>query len=131
MSKGTVRPVVRRMDDVAPSAVERSRGATIQVLLGPEEGAPSFFLRRFTLKPGGRIPAHSHPDIEHEQVVLEGEMVLGLGGEEVTVRAGDCVLIPAGLVHWYENRGTVPVRFLCIVPRTDEYRTDWQNAASP
>ena len=130
MSEGTIEPVVRRMDAVAPRAVERAQGATIQVLLGPGEGAPNFFLRRFTLEPGGRIPAHSHPDIEHEQVVLEGEMVLGLGDEEITVQAGDCVLIPAGLVHWYENRGREPVRFLCIVPRTTEYRTDWQDPDS-
>lgn len=120
-----IRPVVRAMDTVPGSPVGRSRGATIQVLLGPKEGAPNFVLRRFTIEPGGLIPAHRHADIEHEQVVLEGEMVLGLDNEEVTVRAGECVLIPAGTVHWYENRGTVPVRFLCIVPRTREYRTEW------
>ncbi len=118
-------PVVRPMDAVAESAVGRSRGATIQVLIGPKEGAPNFILRRFTLQPGGLIPAHRHADIEHQQVVLEGEMVLGLDDSQVTVHAGDCVFIPPGVVHWYENHGTVPVRFLCIVPRTREYRTEW------
>lgn len=120
-----VPPVVRPMDGVPESPVGRSRGATIQVLIGPNEGAPNFVLRRFTIEPGGLIPAHRHADIEHQQVVLEGEMVLGLDGEEVVVRAGDCVLIPAGTVHWYENRAQTPVRFLCIVPRTRDYRTEW------
>ncbi len=119
------RPVVRAMDTVPGSPVGRSRGATIQVLIGPREGAPNFILRRFTLEPGGLIPAHRHPDIEHQQVVLEGEMVLGLDERRVTVHAGECVFIPPGVVHWYENHGTRPVRFLCIVPVTREYRTEW------
>jgi quercetin dioxygenase-like cupin family protein len=117
--------VVRAMDDSAAQPVERSRGATIQVLLGPEDGAPHFVTRRFTLEPGGRIPSHRHDAIEHEQVVLEGSMVLELDGLERPVSAGDCVLIPAGVAHSYENRGDRSVRFLCMVPRTDDYQTEW------
>ncbi len=118
-------PVVRSMDDPRPSVVEGARGASIQVLLGPEDGTPTFVTRRFTLDPGGRIPCHRHPTIEHEQVVLEGEMVLALDDREHVVRAGDCVFIPAGVAHWYENRGDTPVRFLCMVPRTADYTTEW------
>lgn len=120
--------VIRSINNAAASPVERSRGATIEVLLGPEQGTPHFATRHFTLAPGGRIPCHSHEAIEHEQVVLEGEMVLGLDGEERVVRAGDSVFIPAGTAHWYENRGAVPVRFLCMVPLTDEYQTTWLEA---
>ena len=65
------------------------------------------------------------PDIEHEQVMIRGEMVLGLDGEERVVRAGDAMFLPAGSVHWYENRGAAEVEFLCVVPITAEYRTDW------
>jgi len=118
-------PVVRSMDDPRPSTVEGARGTSIQVLLGPEDGTPNFVTRRFTIDPGGRIPCHRHPTIEHEQVVLEGEMVLALDEREHVVRAGDCVFIPAGVAHWYENRGAVPVRFLCMVPRTADYTTEW------
>ena len=124
------RPVIRTMSEVAAAPVERARGASIQVLLGPDEGAPGFVTRCFTLAPQGRIPCHRHDTIEHEQVVLEGEMVLGLDGDERTVRAGDCVLIPPGVAHWYENRGAVPVRFLCVVPRTSDYRTEWLEPAA-
>ena len=68
---------------------------------------------------------HRHATIEHQQVVLEGEMAIALDDREVVVRAGDCLLIPAGVAHWYENRGDVPVRFLCVVPITSEYQTEW------
>ena len=117
--------VVRDIASVPAQAVERARGATIQVLLGPEEGAPHFITRRFTIAPGGRIPRHRHDTIEHEQVVISGSMVIELDGREVAVAAGDCLLIPAGVAHSYANRGAEPVQFLCIVPRTDGYQTEW------
>ncbi len=120
-----MKPVIRNMDEPRPSPVANSRGATIQVLLGPADGVPGFVTRRFTLEPGGRIPAHRHDTIEHEQVVLSGEMVLTLDGEEHVVRAGDAVFIPAGVAHAYENRKSEPVRFLCIIPKTEDYRTEW------
>ena len=118
-------PVVRAMTEVPPTPVERSRGATMKVLIGPDDGAPGFVTRCFTLQPGGRIPRHLHDTIEHEQVVMEGTMVLGLDDRVVEVSAGDCVFIPAGVAHWYENRGDRTVRFLCVVPVTDDYRTEW------
>jgi mannose-6-phosphate isomerase-like protein (cupin superfamily) len=52
-------------------------------------------------------------------------MVLGLDSREVEVGPGDSVFIPAGVGHWYENRETVPVRFLCVVPQTTDYQTEW------
>lgn len=118
-------PVIRPMDTINEVPVERSRGTTIQILLGPEEGVPNFATRRFTIQPGGRIPCHRHDHIEHEQVVLEGSMVIGLDEHEATVGSGDSIFIPAGVAHWYENRGAVPVRFLCVVPMTADYQTEW------
>jgi len=118
-------PVIRPRAAVAPQPVPRCRGASIQVLLGPEIGVPNFITRLFTIAPGGRIPCHRHDTIEHEQVVLEGGMVINLDGRETEVKAGDSIFIPAGVSHWYENRGAAPVRFLCVVPRTEDYQTEW------
>lgn len=111
--------------EVAPVPVERARGAYIQVLVGPDEDAPNFFLRKFTLEPGGYIPLHRHATIEHEQYVLRGRMRLVLDGEAREVGAGDAVFIPAGVAHSYANVGDEPVEFLCIVPKTDDYATEW------
>ena len=118
-------PVVRSMDSVESQTVERSRGAEIQVLIGPTDGAPNFITRRFTLAPGGRIPSHRHDTIEHEQVMLSGSMVLGLDNREVEVNQGDVVFIPAKTAHWYENRSAEDAVFLCIVPKTTAYETEW------
>ena len=124
------RGMIRAAEDAEVIPVDRARGATIQVLIGPNEGAPRFFTRRFTLQPGGRIPEHKHAAVEHEQVVLEGEMVLSLDGVERVVKAGDAIFIPAGVAHWYENRSAEPVSFLCIVPKTEEYQTEWLEEAA-
>lgn len=114
-----------RSDERPLKPVPRTRGARMAVLIGPDDGAPNFSKRRFVLEPGGRIPAHWHADIEHEQVVVSGEMVLGLDDEVVTVRAGDIVFIPARTTHWYHNRTDEPCEFLCTVPITDSYETEW------
>lgn len=120
-----IKPVIRPVATTPAVAVERSRGATIKVLLGPDDRVPNFATREFTLQPGGRIPCHSHDQIEHEQVVLEGEMTIGLDEATHVVRRGDSLFIPAGTAHWYENRTDQPVRFLCMVPLTDAYQTTW------
>ena len=52
-------------------------------------------------------------------------MVIGLNDREVEVGPGDSVFIPAGVGHWYENRDRAPVRFICVVPKTDDYQTEW------
>jgi quercetin dioxygenase-like cupin family protein len=119
------RPVIHSIASVQSKEVDRARGATIQVLLGPDDGATNFITRCFTLSPGGRIPRHRHDVIEHAQVMLDGEMVIGLNSSIRTVRAGDCLFIPPGVSHWYENRSRETARFLCIVPATADYGTEW------
>lgn len=118
-------PVVRSSASVASQTVERTRGASIQVLIGPTDGAPNFVTRKFTLEADGRIPCHRHDTIEHEQIMLSGAMVIGLDNREITVNEGDAVFIPAGVAHWYENRTDKAVTFLCMVPTTADYQTEW------
>jgi len=117
--------VVRPADRVAKKPVQKGTNAFVQVLIGPDDGAPNYIMRKFTILPGGRIPAHKHPTIEHEQYVLRGSMRLGLGEEVREVSAGEAVFIPADLPHWYENPGQEPVEFLCVIPKTKDYETEW------
>jgi quercetin dioxygenase-like cupin family protein len=118
--------IIKPTTSVASQDPENTTGTKIQVLLGPDDGMPNFFTRIFTVEPGGRIPVHRHNDIEHEQMMLEGELVIILeSGEEKTVKAGDVVYFPPKVAHGYENRGSVPVKLVCIVPKTDHYQTEW------
>jgi quercetin dioxygenase-like cupin family protein len=72
-------------------------------------------LRRFVLDPGAEVPPHTNT-IEHEQYVLDGDYVVGIGEDEHSVSAGDALLVPAGVVHWYRNESESPGAFICAVP---------------
>jgi quercetin dioxygenase-like cupin family protein len=106
---------------VAPQRVEKAVKTEIEWLVDRHDGAPNFEMRKFTIEPGGSIPKHYHPDIEHEQYVLKGEYKIGIGEKVLRVKMGDSIYIPAGTIHWYENTGEGKAEFLCIVPRKEKY----------
>jgi quercetin dioxygenase-like cupin family protein len=109
---------VKHADEVAGREVAAGKDTTIQVLISSQEG-PNFALRRFRMQPGGGMPRHTNT-VEHEQYVLQGHARIGIGDETFEVRPGDVVLIPEGVVHFYENTGQEPFEFLCIVPNKDD-----------
>jgi len=115
----TPKPLVRRGEDIDYEAIDAASGMRKGVLIAEEHGAPNFAIRRFVLDPGAEVPEHTN-EVEHEQYVLEGEYVVGIGEEEHTVSAGDSMLIPAGVVHWYRNEGDEPGAFICAVPNGDD-----------
>jgi quercetin dioxygenase-like cupin family protein len=72
-------------------------------------------MRRFTMQPGGGMPAHTNA-VEHEQYVLRGRARVGIGDRVFEVKQDDVVYIPAGVPHWYRAEGEEPFVFLCVVP---------------
>ena len=112
---------VKHGEDVEKKNVAAGRDTTIQVLISSQEG-PHFALRKFSMQAGGGMPLHTNT-VEHEQYVLRGHARIGIGEAAHEVQAGDVVLIPAGVVHYYENIGDEPFEFLCIIPnKPDEIK---------
>ncbi|MEM0348757.1 MAG: cupin domain-containing protein [Candidatus Caldarchaeum sp.] len=116
--------VVKNVGDAEARPVDRARDTFIQVLVDARDGSANIFLRRFVIKPGGEIPAHSHPDMEHVQYVLRGEYEVVLDGVVHRVKAGDVLFIPAKTVHSYRNMGKEDAEFLCVI-RGGPYETKW------
>lgn len=112
-------PILKRSGDVEYEPVGAANGLEKGVLLGPGDGVPTFALRRFRLAAGASVPKHTN-SVEHEQYVLDGEYVIGIGDEERSVGPGDSLLIPADTVHWYRNEGADEAAFLCAVPKGDD-----------
>ncbi|MBC9985077.1 MULTISPECIES: cupin domain-containing protein [Haloferax] len=119
MSDSRPEPVVKRSADIEYEAVGAADGMSKGVLVSEADGAPNFAIRRFVLDPGASVPKHTN-EVEHEQYVLSGRYVVGIGDEEYEVEAGDSLLIPAGVVHWYRNESDEEGAFLCAVPNGDD-----------
>ena len=99
----------------APLPIEGAQGTTFRVLIGPEQGAPHFAMRHFTVDPGGHTPLHQHP-YEHEIVVQAGKGLVRCGDTYRGIRAGDAIFLPPGKLHQIRNTGTDPLEFICLVP---------------
>ena len=110
--------VVRAAEDVPFTTIAAGTDTSMQVLVGPAEGAPNFVLRRFRMEQGGGIPLHTN-EVEHEQYVLRGRARIRIGGELHEVRADDTLFIPAGVPHSYDVIDG-PFEFLCVVPNAPD-----------
>lgn len=118
---GNHHPRVKKSVVLPRQRVAAGTATEMQMLIGPDDGAANFAMRRFIMGEGGGMPRHTN-EVEHEQYVLEGRARIGLGDEVVEVEAGDVLFIPAGMPHYYKVL-EAPFEFLCLVPnREDQIR---------
>jgi quercetin dioxygenase-like cupin family protein len=59
---------------------------------------------RVEIDPGYVFPKHTHPG-EEIIYVLEGTLEYEIAGKRSTVKAGDVLFVPAGVVHSVKNIG--------------------------
>jgi quercetin dioxygenase-like cupin family protein len=110
--------VVKPAETVDCRDVAAGNATRMQTLIGPEDGARNFSMRRFIMGPQGGMPLHTNT-VEHEQYVLRGRARVGIGSQVHEVGPADVLLIPAGSPHHYEVV-EAPFEFLCIVPNEDD-----------
>jgi quercetin dioxygenase-like cupin family protein len=60
--------------------------------------------------PGGLITEHIHPHQEERFIITSGEARFTLNGEELTARAGETIIVPAGVPHSEGNPGPAEIR---------------------
>jgi quercetin dioxygenase-like cupin family protein len=69
------------------------------------------------LSPDGHVPgAHVHPIQEERFEVVKGTMRFRTGIRTITAHAGDTVVVPAGVLHRFENSGDVTA-LVCVEVR--------------
>ncbi len=110
--------VVRSSATVERRPVPAGSVTETQVLIGPEDRAPNFAMRRFIMGPGGGMPRHTNT-VEHEQFVLKGRAQIGIGDRVYEVGPEDVLFIPAGIPHYYRVL-QAPFEFLCMVPNAED-----------
>ena len=95
----------------ARSATAAATGLGYAPGVDVDAGAQRIAMQLVTIPPATRAKAHLHPDHETAAYVIAGEVVTWFGDgldEQVTARAGEFILIPAGVPH------------LPVNPRADE-----------
>jgi len=90
----------------------------IRVLIGPDDGAENFHMRRFRVLPGGHTPHHVH-GWEHEVFILAGRGELQTPDGPRGFEAGDVVFVDPGVKHQFTNSGESDLEFLCLIPAVD------------
>jgi len=76
-------------------------------------------MRLFEMDVGGHSLLHSH-NWEHEVFILNGEDLVVCGQEEKRFKTGDVIFIAANEKHQFKNNSKKPVKFLCLIPYTEE-----------
>ena len=108
----------KQIDTIKAMPQQAGKGVSMKMLLSPEE-SPNFAMRNFTIDAGGFMPFHTN-SVEHEQYVLAGKAKVVIGDETFEAKAGDVLLIPAGVAHSYETIGDETYSFLCLVPKGED-----------
>ena len=68
-------------------------------------GKPELVVRRYVFPRGSKLGWHHHPVINYG-ILQQGELtIIGIDGNEKTVRAGEPVVEMVGTIHHGENRG--------------------------
>ncbi len=99
--------------DQPAAASASSAGLARVVLVGREQGAIHTELAAGAFAPGGWLRRHVH-SFEEALYVLQGELVVEIGGVAHRLVAGDFCLMPIGTWHALANAGDDQVRWLSV-----------------
>jgi quercetin dioxygenase-like cupin family protein len=95
--------------------MDGANGCSYRVALSKRDGAPNFAMRIFEVAAGGHTPLHQHP-YEHEVFIMEGQGTVWRDGQEVALKLGDVLLVPADEKHQFKNAGASVLKFMCLIP---------------
>ncbi|HEX4865569.1 MAG TPA: cupin domain-containing protein [Acidimicrobiales bacterium] len=79
-----------------------------------EETDGAFLLFEDRMDHGKVTPLHLHPDSDETMIVLDGEILMHLDGEEHTVGGGGVASAPRGVPHAFKVSGVDGARLLCL-----------------
>jgi uncharacterized cupin superfamily protein len=99
--------------DVTSTTINTNNSERFQSLRR-ELGVSAFGINAITLTPRQRGRIHAHAEQEEVFLVLEGELTLGVEGEEQTIAKNGVVRVAAGVRRQLLNRGTTTLLLLAL-----------------
>ena len=116
-----VQPILIRGQD-RPHAARPEPLPTLQTLVSADTGAQSLTVLVNQLQPGQAVPPHRH-DVEEVLIVTAGCCAIRGGDIEFVARAGDAVIVPAGVTHEFRDADEAPATVIGVLasgrPRFD------------
>lgn len=110
--------IQKELQNIEAVAQKAGKGVSMKMLLSSDE-TPNFAMRNFIIEAEGYMPLHTNA-IEHEQFVLAGRAEVQIDDKIIEAKAGDILLIPAGVAHSYKTIGNESYSFLCLVPNQED-----------
>jgi quercetin dioxygenase-like cupin family protein len=104
-------PLITRTD--APTF--EAGGTSVIAYAAPSRGAAEVSVWQVELAPGSTSPRH-HMDREEVFLGIAGHAVAEVDGTRHDLRAGDCLILPAGTDFTMHVPGPEPYRALACVP---------------
>lgn len=102
---------------------DRGGGASTIPLVAKKLGASAFITGYTEFGGGAKIPFHYH-NCEESVVLLEGEALFDIDGEEYHLKPHDATFIPAGVPHRFRNMSDEkPMKILWIYGSVGATRT--------
>jgi quercetin dioxygenase-like cupin family protein len=99
-------------------------GLALQHLVCAETGSTSLFVGKQWLQPGERVFLHTHP-VEEVLMFLGGHGKASVDGQTIPVHRDVTLIIPAGIVHGFENTGDAELHLFVIFPGNAFAQTDF------
>jgi quercetin dioxygenase-like cupin family protein len=79
-----------------------------------EETNGTFLLFEDRLAQGKVTPLHTHPDSDESMIVLEGQIIMHIAGEDHVVDPGGLAMAPRGVPHAFKVTAPEGARVLCL-----------------
>ncbi len=92
----------------------RGPGTVMTFLITGEETGGAFFLSEISVPPNAGPPPHIHSREDESFQILEGTLVIQVGGRAISASPGDFVFLPRGVLHTFRNTGAVNAKALVI-----------------
>lgn len=103
--------------------IDRGAGVRTTPLVGRWNRAGNQLTTGMTVfEPGKGIAMHSH-NVEETVMVLEGQATVVIGDQSFDVEAGDVTWIPAGVPHFFKNRGAGLMKIYWVYVSQEVTRT--------
>lgn len=83
---------------------EKTDGPRTESAMRRKLEARGYRVSRYLYPPGTRFAEHSH-SVDKIDAVLTGRFRISMGGVSVVLKAGDCLVVPAGVMHAAEVVG--------------------------